>query len=71
MRAVGNAAILAVEGVVEAARRSVIPFVVLAISLFLLALVLPPAWRKTMFSLAWIALAVALVAYGIYVPNSP
>lgn len=62
---------LAAEGVVEAARRSVIPFVVLAISFFLLALVLPRAWRTTMFSLAWIALAVALVAYAIYVPNSP
>jgi len=62
--------VLAAEGVAEAARQIVIRCAVLAISLFLLALVLPRAWRKTMFSLAGIILALGLVAYVFYLPNS-
>lgn len=70
MRSAADAEVLAAEGVAEAARQLVIPCAVLAMSLFLLALVLPRAWRRTMFSLAGIILALGLVAYVFYLPNS-
>jgi len=70
MRSAADAEVLGAEGIAEAARQLVIPCAVLAMSLFLLALVLPRAWRRTMFSLAGIILALGLVAYVFYLPNS-
>lgn len=69
MRSAAAVEVLAAEGVTEAARQLAVPCVVLAISLFMLALVLPRAWRRTMFSLAGVILALGLVAYVFYVLN--
>ena len=60
----------AAGGLAEAARRSVVPCVVLAVLLLLLSLVVPVRARRVVVSLAALALVVGLTAYIVYLPNS-
>ena len=60
----------AAEGLAEAARRSVLPCVVLAVLLLLLSLAVPVRARRVVVSLAALALVVGLTSYIVYLPDS-
>jgi hypothetical protein len=57
------------SGVVEVARIAVVPAVALALLLLILAIA-RPTHRVALMILAGIALAVAVLAFGYYLPHS-
>ena len=61
---------VAAQGLAEAARRSVVPCIVLAVLLLMLSLAVPVRARRLVVSLAALVFLVGGIAYGIYLLNS-